>query len=74
MIHLSCGCFPPPSLIVGVFLFRENLHRQQEGDRGGQNPRTQHVHEGNLSRLGAPDGRLPDGSGSFCSAEPAAVG
>lgn len=33
--------------LTDAFLFRKSLHWQQEGDRGGQNPRTQHVHEGN---------------------------
>lgn len=34
--------------LIDAFLFRKSLPRQQEGDRGGQNPRTQHVHEGIL--------------------------
>lgn len=33
--------------LIDAFPFRKSLHWQQEGDRGGQNPRTQHVHEGN---------------------------
>lgn len=32
--------------LIDAFLFRKSLPRQQEGDRGGQNPRSQHVHEG----------------------------
>lgn len=62
IIHPSCGRFPPASLIVDVFLFRKSLHRQQEGDRRGPNPWTQHIHEGNRTSFGAPDGPLPDRS------------
>lgn len=74
IIHPSCGGFLPASLIVDVFLFRKSLHRQQEGDRRGQNPWTQHVHEGNRTSCGAPVGTLPARSVTFCSAEPTAVG